>query len=148
MTDYALARRNRASELMLDRMAGLVLRNRRIGAIAMPVVAELSIGSGMEWITIVRVDDMTGGAAARAIVSRMIVGPKKGQHRVEQTSLLQAEVHWIGPQDGAQSPRAQQVLCRFSRRFFRNRQANFGGLAASALEGAQDIAHLTNLPAR
>ena len=45
---------------------------------------------------IVCVDDVTGCAAAAAIVARFVVGAGQRQHRIEQAGLLKAEKNGIG----------------------------------------------------
>jgi len=96
VADHALARRNRARENVFDGMAGLVLRDGRIGRSAEPGVAERRVGAGMQWIAVVRVNHVAGRASAAAIVARMIVRAGKRQDGVEQSGFLQAEKNRIG----------------------------------------------------
>ncbi len=63
----------------------------------------LAYGPGIDRRAIVGVDDVAGGAAARAIVAGMIVGAEEIQRRIEQPRLLQADEHRIGAVLGAQA---------------------------------------------
>ena len=70
---HALAGRNRARELMGDRMAALVFRNRFIDGEAETLVAVFAIPAGIRWRTVVRINDVARRATAGAIIARMIV---------------------------------------------------------------------------
>ena len=61
---------NRARELMDDRMAALVLRNGFVRGEAQSLVAVLAPPAGVRRRTIVRINDVAGRAAARAIIAR------------------------------------------------------------------------------
>ena len=64
VANHTLARRNGARELMLDGMARLVFRNRRVTARAEARVAVLAIRPGFKRIPIIRVNDVASRAAA------------------------------------------------------------------------------------
>src|SRR5439155_23689494 len=133
-------------DLMLDRMPRLVLGYRRVPAGAQTLVAELRIRTGMEGITVIGIDDMACGAPARTIVPRRVVRSHEAQQRVQEARLLQAKIHGVRPQQGAQSPWAQEVLRGTSGRFLRIGQARFHGFFPSAFESAEYVPHLGDLP--
>ena len=91
VTDHALARRNRPRKYMVQRMAGLGVRNGRVDRVAGAVMSELRIGSGMERILIVRIDHVAAGTARIAIVARLVVGAEEPHGRVVQTSLCDVD---------------------------------------------------------
>ena len=88
---HALARRNRARELMHDRMSALVFRDRFVGGEAETLVAILAPPAGVRRRTIVGINDVAGRAAARSIIARMIVRAQKSEQRIVQPRFLQAE---------------------------------------------------------
>src|SRR6185436_11847611 len=133
---------------MPDRMAGLVFWNCSVRAEAESGVAELRIRSGIEGIAVVRVYHVARSAATRAIIAWMIVCAQVREHGVEEPGLLQAKKDGIGSEQGAESARAQQILCRLAWQFLRDGKADFGDLASSAFERAEDVAHLADLPSR
>ena len=146
VADDALAGGNGARELVLDRMARLVLRNGRIDLRAVRLIAVLGVGPGMHRRAIVGVDDMAGRAAAVAIIAGMIVGAGQRKDRIEQARLLQAEKDRIGAQLGAEAAIAQLDVGPPGI-FFRIGIADLGALSPAALEDAQNIAGLRNFPA-
>ena len=93
---HALARRNRARELMHDRMAALVFRDRFVGGETETLMSVFAPPAGVRRRTIVRVNDVTGRATARAIIARMIVRSEKSEQRIVQPRFLQTEKHRIG----------------------------------------------------
>ena len=79
-------------EAVLDRMARLVLRDRRVGIVRRrAAVAELGVRPGVDRRAVVGVDDVAGRAAAGAVVAGMVVGAEEVQRRVEQPRLVQAD---------------------------------------------------------
>ena len=100
---HALARRNRARELMHDRMAALVFRNRLVRGEAESLVAVLAPPAGVRGRTIVGVNDVAGGAAARAIIARVIVRAEEAEQRIVQPRFLQAEENRIGAIERAET---------------------------------------------
>ena len=83
VADDALTGWDRPRELMLDRMAWFVFGDRRVTAVTETIVPEFRIWPGMKWVAIVRVNDMTGGASAGTIITRLIVRAQKREHRIE-----------------------------------------------------------------
>ena len=81
------------------------------------------------------------------IVAGVIVRAEKVERRVEQTRLLQAEIDGVGAVVGAEAARAESLVGRAGV-FLAVGQADFETALAAALEDAQDIAGLRNLPAR
>src|SRR5262249_28349091 len=134
MADYTLAGGDCPSELVLDRMPGLILGNGWIGAEAVTSVPEASIGAGMVRVPVIGVDDMAGGATAGPVVARLIVRSQQRQHRVEQPRLLQSQEDRVRSQVGTQPARAQQVLCRPAGRLGWIGQADIRSFAAATLE--------------
>src|SRR5262249_49851593 len=74
VTDDALARRNRARQLMFDRVPGLVLWDRRIDLRALSPVAKGGVGTGMHRRAVIRVNHVASCTTAVAIVTGMVVG--------------------------------------------------------------------------
>ena len=73
MTVHALARRNRARELMNDGVAALVFRDGLIQGETQTLVSILAPPAGIGRRTIVGVHDMTGRATARSVIACMII---------------------------------------------------------------------------
>src|SRR5207237_4712780 len=132
---HALARRNGACERVPDRMSGLRALgiDRGIERRGAAVVAELRVLTGVIRRSIVGINDMTGGAAAIAIVARLIVGAGKRQQRIEQPCLLQSQEHGIGPQ---QRPKAAIAQLRIgtARILVARGVTDLAALAAATLE--------------
>src|SRR5215471_8119963 len=101
----------------------------------------------MSRVAIVCVDDVTSGAARRPIITRMIVCAQKVQRRIEESRLLQSKIDGICSLRGAESTRTQSLV-RLARIFVFVRQARFQTPLAAALEDAENIPGLRNLPAR
>src|SRR5215213_11198728 len=101
----------------------------------------------MRWIAIISIDDMTGRAARRAIIARMIVRAEEVQGRVHQARLLQAKIDWVGSIVRARATWAQSLV-GFARLIFAIRQADFKSSSPASLEDAQNVARLRNLPTR
>src|SRR3954468_127757 len=93
---HALARRNRAGELVHDRVTALGFRNRFVGGETQTLMTELTPPTGIGRGTIVRVNDVTRRATARPIIARMIVRSKKSEKRIVQSCFLETEKNWIG----------------------------------------------------
>ena len=60
VTNHALRRRNRAGELMFDRMARFIFRNVRIGCLRTAHVAGAAVERGVPCIAVIGIDDVTG----------------------------------------------------------------------------------------
>ncbi len=75
VADDALARRHPRGEPVLDRMPLLVLGDRRVGVLRQSQVACSRVGARVHGRAIIGINDMAGGAAARAIIARVVVGP-------------------------------------------------------------------------
>src|SRR5690242_17307136 len=126
---------------MFDRMPGLILRKGGIRRLAKTRMAKYRVCAGMFRVAIVRVNDVARGAAASAKISGMIVGARKGQHRIDQPSLLQAKKNRIRSQPRAEAPVAELVV-RLAGFTLASGIPNFGFLAASTLEDPQHVAGL------
>ena len=76
-----------------------------------PAVAELRrTAPEFDRRAVVGVDDVAGGAAAGAVVARVVVGAEELEHRVEQARLLDAEEHGVGAVQRAEAAVAEQAL--------------------------------------
>src|SRR5690348_3670178 len=91
VTVHALARRNRAGELMHDRMTRFVLWDGRIGGKTQAVMPILTPPARVRGRSIIRVNHVTSRASTRAIVTRMIVRTHEAKQRIMQSGLLDAE---------------------------------------------------------
>src|SRR5450755_105028 len=91
VTGDASTRRNSAGELMLDGMPGFILWNGLVHLSAVAAISVFGILPGVNWTAVIGVNYVTGGAAAGAIISGMIIGARHGQQGVEQAGLLKAE---------------------------------------------------------
>src|SRR5262249_52741023 len=128
---------------VLDRVARLVVRNGRVGSMAGATVTGVGIRPGMHGRAIIRVNHVAGGAAARAIVARMIVRAEKIQGRVEEASLLQADEKGVGAARDAEAGNAEPV-----RLLAALGTADLVEESAAALEEAKDIGRLCILITR
>ena len=137
---------NRAGERVFEGVAGLVLRNRGIGGGTVRGVAVLRILAGVRRVAIVGVNHVTGRTATGAIFAGMIVGTGKREDRVEQARFLQAEKDGIGAEFAAEAAIAELVI-GLAGIFFARGIADLRFLATAALEHAENIAGLRNLPA-
>ena len=139
VADDALAARNGSREAVLDRMAGLVLGNRRIARLTQTAIAGNPVGPGIHGRPVVGVDDVTRRAAARAVIARVVVGPQKIERRIQQPRLLEADETGVGAVFGSQPPVAQS-RSRPAIVLETLRYAHLRPKAAAALEYAKDIA--------
>ena len=144
---HALAGRNRARELVHDRMPALVFRDRWVGAEAEPLMAVLAPPTGIGRRAIVGVDDVTGGAAAGAVIARMIVRPEKAEERIVQPRLLNAEQDRIGPVQSAETALGETTQ-RTAGRFVDRRDAELELLFTALFEDAQDVSGVAEVETR
>src|SRR5947207_12334754 len=93
---HALARRNRAGELVHDRMPALGFRNRFIRRETQTLMSKFAPPAGICRRTIVRVNNVTGRATARSIIAGMIVRSEESEKRIVQSRFLQTEKNGIG----------------------------------------------------
>src|SRR6185369_1797375 len=121
---------------------------RNVVGLSRAVMSKLSVRPRVKLIAVVGVNNVTRGASARPIVSRLIVRAKQGKHRIEQTCLLQAQEHRIGSKQSSKPARAEKVLSRLARRFFRIGKPDFSGLAPASFERAKGVAHVSYFPTR
>ena len=110
------------------------------------VVASRGVLLRVDARAIVGVDDVAGGAAAGAVVARLIVGAEQVERRIQQPRLLQADEHRIGAVERAEAAIAETAggTARF---LVGIGHADLERPAAAALEDAQDVAGLRQLPA-
>src|SRR5437763_1235686 len=93
---HTLARRNRARELVHHRVAALGFRNRFVSGKTQTLMSELAPPTGIRRRPIVRVNNVTRRAAARAIIAGMIVRPEKSEKRIVQSRFLETKENGIG----------------------------------------------------
>src|SRR5688500_13961133 len=100
---------------MLERMTLLVFRNRRITADRVADVPMFGVRTGMQWIAVVCVYDVASGAAAGAIVARMLVRAEEVQMGIVQTCLVQVDERrrHTQPRAAAAVPQAEVGAARF-----------------------------------
>ena len=111
----------------------------------------------MSWVTVIRVNNMTGRTAGRAIVARLIVGAQKPGQRIVEPRLVD-----INKRNGDSCARARAAI-RLpnigSARFFKPLDltetvgnAGFGEqgqyVASATLEYPKNVAGLDRLPGR
>jgi len=145
MANNALARRNRSSELVLEWVSRLILRNRRIGRRRLPKITPGRIVPGMFLRTIVGINHMASRASAGAVVPGLVVRSRKRQQRIKQARFLQTENRGICPRQRAKAALAEFNV-RLSRRFFKAGNSDFRLLFASTLKRPQHVPRLRNLP--
>ena len=152
---HALRRRNGARERVLQRMAGFIFGNGRVGRLRHARVAKGRVGSAVLGIAIVGVDRVATRTARRAIVSRLLVGAQKPHLRIVQPGL--GDVDHRHRNSAARARTAIGLFQVGSPRFFQFLQrtaavghSDFGELtrdhAPAALEYAEDIAGNCRLP--
>src|SRR2546423_8996627 len=113
VTGHALRGRNLIRELMLDGMARLVLLIFKllvVGRRRAAVAERGPDGTRIDDASVVRVDDVTGGAARRAVVAGVIVRAEEVERRVEESRLLQTEVDGGCAVERSESARAQALV--------------------------------------
>ena len=148
-----------------DRVARLVAGDGGVRLLRQPAVAGLRPGARVvglrepaaarvEGVAVVGVDDVAGGAAARAVVARVVVRPEHVQRRVEEARALQVQPHRVGavvrpePAVGEAVRRAARLLVEPEARDPGHRVADRQGLLLPALEDAEDVRGLADLEAR
>src|SRR5262249_26778665 len=141
MADDALARWDGGREAMLNGVPGFVLRDRRIWRPRLTHVAGVGIGAGVDRRAIVGLNDLTGAAAARAIIAWMIVGAEKVKRGVEETGLLCSEHGGIRSVLSAQAARAE-ASTRAAGFLQALGNAHFTSEASASLKDAKDVARL------
>src|SRR6267378_7762164 len=101
----------------------------------------------MGWIAIIRVDHVTRGAPATAIVAGMIVRSWERNNRIEQSRFLQAKEYGIRAQFGSKTSFAELVI-GLARFFFAIRIADLRFLSPPSFKDPQHIAGLRSFPAQ
>src|SRR5262249_11850998 len=95
VTVHALRRRDRARELVHDRVAALILGNSRVLGKAQSLVPVLAPPARISQRTIVSVNDMARRTTTRAVISRMIVRAQETQQRIVQPRFGRAEEYRV-----------------------------------------------------
>ena len=96
--------------------------------------------------SVIGIDHVAARAAARAIIAGLIVGAGKPRQRIQQARLLQAQKNRIGAKLCAETA-AAELDVRPAGIFLPLRIADLAFRPAAALEDAQYVAGLRNLPA-
>ena len=157
VADHALAGRDLARELVLDRMSRLVLRNRRIDLLRSADVAGLRVNRRVERIAVVGVDHVASRATRRTIVAGIVVRAHQPDERIIESRLVNVEHRDRNAVAGAGT--AVRLLEVRAAGFFEPLdlaglvgQADFreqrADIAAAALEHAEDVGNRCRLPAR
>src|SRR5579862_5793028 len=95
---------------------------------------------------IVCIHDVAGRAAAAAIVTRLVVGTRQREQRIEQAGLLEAEKNGVGAKKSAETAFAELVV-RASGFFLTIGVADFAFFLAAAFKNTQHVAGLRYFPA-
>ena len=154
---HALGRRDGAGEGVLDRVARLILVDRRIDGRGLAVAPVLSPGQAGVRLAVVGIDHMAGGAARLAIVARLVVGAHEPGEGVIQAGLVNVQHRDRHAQARARSP-VGLAKVRSARLFQPLKRAvgigqtDFGELgvdvAPAPLKHPEDVAGRRHLPGR
>ncbi len=148
VADDALRRGDRVGQNMLDRVAPLLPRDRRIGGRRRSEVAEFRVLAGVRRVAVVGVDHVTRRAPGGAKVAGVVVGAEHVQRRVQQARLLQSQEDRVGAQERAE-PADRELVVRAALLDGGGRRVpDLRHRLAAPLEHAQDVARLRDLPAR
>src|SRR5262249_14759686 len=137
----AVARR----KAVLDRVARHIARDGRIVGEAQTAVAVDRVRAGVHPRAVVPVDHMTGGAAAGAIVARVVIGAQEIEGRVEEAGLLEADQAGVSAVLGPQAAVAEAGEDGPTVLVGPVGDADLRSEPAAALENAKDIARLADL---
>ena len=153
VADHALAGGNRPGQAVLDGMARLVLGDRGVARGAPAGVAIRRPRARVGRVPVVGVDHVAGGAAARSVVARVVVGPQEGEVRVVEPGLVEVDQGRADP--GAGSGAALREADVGAARVVRQARAGVADLAEerggedpAPLERPEVLARLGRLPAR
>ena len=154
---HALGRRDGAGEGVADRMARFLAADRRVHGRRLAVPAELRIAQAVPRLAVVGIDDVTGSAARRTIVARLVIGAHEPGVGVVQPGLVNVQDRHSDAQAGAGSTRRLTDV-RTAGLFQpldlagRAGQADLGELggdvAPAAFEHPEDVAGRGHLPCR
>src|SRR6266566_6159151 len=100
---HALARRDGTSELVNDRVSALGFGDRLVGGETETLMSVFAPPPGICRRTIVRVNHMTSRAAARSVITRVIIGSEKSEEWIVQSRFLQPKKDWIGAIERAET---------------------------------------------
>ena len=157
VANHALRRRNRARELVLQRVTGAVLRDSRVRSDRFAFVAVFRVDPGAQRIAVVGVDHVAAGATGRAIVARLLVGAEEPHERIVQARLRDVDERHrnasacagtaVGLLDIGTPRLLEQLQLAGAVRY-----PDFGKLAAdnatAALEHTEDVARRNCFPRR
>src|SRR5690242_1332684 len=105
MAQDALVRGLTDGEALGNGVTRLVLRNHGIDVFNEPAIrlwgsgaqmAEFGIGAAVNARAIVGINNVATGAAAGAVIARLVVGAEEIERRIQEPSFLQADEHGIG----------------------------------------------------
>src|SRR5215468_7986325 len=83
-------------------MARLVFRDRGIIGRTEAPIPILCVRARIPWITVIGIDRMTGGTAARTVIAWMIVRTQERQMRIIQACLMDVQNRHADTQPGPQ----------------------------------------------
>ena len=86
---------------MLERVAGLVTRDRRIDGLGFALVAVLRIGPRVEFIAVIGIDHMTGAATRGPEITGVVVGAQEPHQRIVEAGLGEVENRYRDTNTGA-----------------------------------------------
>ena len=145
----ALARRDRAGEGVLQRVARLVLRDGRVGGLGRSRgCPPRRRRPEFDRRAVVGVDDVAGAAAARAVVARVVVGAQERQQRDRARRVFWAPRTTGSVRFRVPGPRGREPLVGLARLLEGIGQADLELAPSAALEDAEGVAGLAQLPAR
>ena len=144
---HALARRNRAGELVHDRMSALGFRNRFVSGETQTLMSKLVPPAGIRWRTIVGVNNVAGRATARSIIARMIVRPEKSEEGVVQPCFLQSQKNRIGAVQCSETAFGKTAV-GFAIRFRACWQSERKLRTSAFFENAQNVSGITEIESR
>ena len=144
---HALARRDAAGELVLDRVPLFLLGNHRIGIERKPLVAVCAVPAGVGWRAVVRINYVTCSTSARPVIPRPVVRSEEIQQGIVEAGLVRPDDHRIDAGQGSEAA-IREALQGPARRFVRIRVSEIEGLAAAFLEDPVDISGLPDVEAR
>ena len=88
---------------MNDRVSALRFGDRLVGGETETLMSVFAPPSGIGRRTIVRVNHMTSRAAARSVITRVIIGSEKSEKWIVEARFLQAEKDWISAIERAET---------------------------------------------
>jgi hypothetical protein len=105
MTHHTLTCRNRARQFVANRMPWLVFGDGGILCRTEATIPVLRVRARIPWVTVIGIDRMTGGTAARTVITWMIVRAQERQMWIIQACLMDVQNRHADTQPGTQGDR-------------------------------------------